>query len=71
MAKQKIQNGQAEYGIVHVQEEEMREAGVGVFEASSTEPSRKANGASPENKMEGAAPTNKAAPKRPAKRKAK
>jgi hypothetical protein len=70
MAKQKIRNGQAEYGVIHVQEEEMREAGIGVFEASSTEPSRKAKGASPENKME-PEPVNKAAKRAPAKRKAK
>jgi hypothetical protein len=59
MAKEKIQNGQAEYGIIHVQEQEMREAGVGVFEASSTVRRRKAKGASPENKME-PEPVNKA-----------
>lgn len=37
MAKNEIQNGQAEYGIVHVQEEEMRAAEQGVFEPHSSE----------------------------------
>lgn len=32
-----IQNGQAEYGTVHVMEEEMRSAQQGVFEAHSSE----------------------------------
>lgn len=72
MAKDEIRNGQAEYGIVHLQEEEMRAAGVGVFEESSTErrrKRRKANGASPENKME-PEPANKAK-RRAVKRKGK
>jgi hypothetical protein len=64
MAKDEIQNGQAEYGIRHVMEEEMRAAGQGVFEESSSEAGqkrrRKAATASPETKME-AAPENKAA----------
>lgn len=38
---QEILNGQAEYGTVHVMEEEMREAGAGVFEAKSGEAGRK------------------------------
>ena len=71
MAKNKIQNGQAEYGTVHVMEEEMRAAQQGVFEPHSSEAgmtkaelreARKAAAASPETKME-VAPANKAAPK--------
>jgi hypothetical protein len=71
MAKEKIQNGQAEYGVVHVMEEEMRAAGQGVFEEHSSEAgmtkaelreARKA-AASPETKMEGGSPANKSAPK--------
>jgi hypothetical protein len=60
MAKDKIQNGQAEYGVVHVMEEEMRAAQQGVFEPKSgeTRRTRKAAAASPETKME-AAPANK------------
>jgi hypothetical protein len=67
MAKEKIQNGQAEHGIIHVMEEEMRAAEQGVFEPHSSEAgmtkaelreSRKAAAASPETKME-AAPANK------------
>lgn len=53
-------------GTVHVMEEEMRDAGVGVFEAKSGPRRRKAE-TSPENKMD-SAPANKAAP---AKRKAR
>jgi hypothetical protein len=53
MAKDKIQNGQAEYGTVHVMEEEMREAEQGVFEPKSGEVRRKA---APATKMEGGAP---------------
>jgi hypothetical protein len=68
MARKNIRNGQAEYGTVHLMEEEMREAEQGVFEKSSTEPSVKAKGAAPANKARKAAPTNKAAPR---KRKAK
>lgn len=65
MAKPTIQNGQAEYGITHVQEDEMRTAGHGVFEEKSGEAGRKKRSArakadkAPQNKM-AAAPTNKA-----------
>lgn len=67
MAKSKIQNGQAEYGIRHLMEEEMREAEQGVFEPHSSEvgmtkAERKAAASSPQTKME-AAPENKAAPR--------
>jgi hypothetical protein len=59
-----IQNGQAEYGVHHVMEEEMRAAQQGVFEPKSGEAgqkrARKAAPASPDTKME-AAPENKAA----------
>jgi hypothetical protein len=59
-----IQNGQAEYGIRHVMEEEMRAAEQGVFEPKSSEAgmkrTRKSAAASPETKMEGA-PANKSA----------
>jgi hypothetical protein len=67
MAKEKIQNGQAEYGVRHVMEEEMRAAEQGVFEPHSSEAgmtkaerreARKAAEASPETKMD-AAPANK------------
>lgn len=51
MASNEIKNGQREYGIVHVVEEEMMEAGDGVF-------ARKRRAASA-NKME-SAPENKA-----------
>lgn len=65
MAKQEIQNGQAEYGVVHVMEEEMRAAEQGVFEPHSSEagmkPRRKAEPAAAENKDAGASPANKAA----------
>lgn len=54
----KIQNGQAEYGVVHVTENAMREAGEGVFEEKSSEVGRKALGAAPKNKMDDA-PQNK------------
>jgi hypothetical protein len=37
MAKAKIQNGQHEFGTVHVMEDEMREAEQGVFEPKSGE----------------------------------
>lgn len=62
----KIQNGQAEYGVIHVQEEEMRAAKQGVFEDSSSEAGqtrrrRKDEGAAVENKAEKAAPANKSA----------
>jgi nucleotide-binding universal stress UspA family protein len=56
----KIQNGQAEYGVVHVMEEEMRAAQQGVFEPKSGEKrARKAAAPAAETKME-AAPANKA-----------
>jgi hypothetical protein len=59
----KIQNGQAEYGVRHVMEEEMRAAQQGVFEPKSGEVgqkrARKAAAPAPETKME-AAPANKA-----------
>lgn len=58
MADEKIQNGQAEYGVVHVMENEMREAGQGVFEAKSGELGQKSAGPAPKNKME-PAPENK------------
>lgn len=54
MAKDEIRNGQREYGIVHVNEEEMRAAGHGVFGA-------KAIGGAPANKMT-AAPADKSEP---------
>lgn len=63
MAKSDIQNGQAEYGIIHVDEQAMRDAGVGVFEESSTEAGQKHRRnaePAPANKAEGAAPANKA-----------
>ena len=44
MAKNEIRNGQAEYGTIHIMEEEQRKAGHGVYEAKS-------NGAAPSNKM--------------------
>lgn len=52
MAKSEIRNGQAEYGIRHIQEEEMRAAGQGVFSAKNAgnAPSNKARAASPEDK---------------------
>jgi hypothetical protein len=59
MAEDKIQNGQAEYGVRHVMEEEMRAAEQGVFEAKRR---RKAAPAVSETKME-AAPANKSARK--------
>lgn len=66
MAKNEIQNGQAEYGVIHVMENEMREAGDGVFEESSTEagPKRRRK-AEPEvaNKAVKAAPANKSTTK--------
>jgi hypothetical protein len=69
MAKEKIQNGQAEYGVVHVMEEEMRAAEQGVFEPKSGEAGqrrrRKAEPAVVENKDEGAAPANKSAAPKP------
>jgi hypothetical protein len=69
MAKDKIQNGQAEYGTVHVMEEEMRAAQQGVFEESSSEAGRKrrrkAEPKAVENKDEGAAPTNKSVAPKP------
>jgi hypothetical protein len=43
MAKNEARNGQREYGIVHVGEEEMRTAGIGVF-------ATKNRGAAPANK---------------------
>ena len=51
MAKNDIRNGQAEYGIRHVMEEEMRAAGQGVFsgKARSGAPANKAAPA-PDNK---------------------
>lgn len=52
MAKDEVRNGQREYGIVHVNEEEMREAGDGVFAAKSA-------GAAPSNKARTAAPADK------------
>lgn len=64
MAKNEIQNGQAEYGVRHVMEEEMRAAEQGVFEPHSNEATmkraRKAAAASPETKMD-PAPANKSA----------
>lgn len=50
MAKDEARNGQREYGIVHVMEEEMRAAGQGVFAKRAS---------APQNKME-SAPDNKA-----------
>lgn len=70
-----IQNGQAEYGVIHVMEEEMRAAEQGVFEPHSSEAgmtkaelreSRKAAAASPETKMD-AAPANKSSRSRKSK----
>ncbi len=61
---EEIQNGQAEYGTVHVMEEEMRAAEQGVFEPHSSEAGmkRRAKKApAPENKM-AAEPANKATP---------
>jgi hypothetical protein len=40
VAKEEIRNGQAEYGVVHVMEEEMRAAEQGVFEPKSGETRR-------------------------------
>ena len=56
------EQAKGEYGTRHVMEEEMREAGQGVFERKSGESrrTRKAATAAPETKME-AAPQNKAA----------
>ena len=66
MVKDKIQNGQAEYGVTHVMEEEMRAAQQGVFETDEAyRLRRKAEGAAVENKDEGAAPTNKSAAPKP------
>lgn len=52
MAKEVIRNGQAEYGIRHLNEEEMRAAGQGVFarKNAGTAPANKALKASPEDK---------------------
>jgi hypothetical protein len=51
MAKSEIRNGQREFGTVHVMEDEMREAGQGVFEAkSNAAPTNKARKAAPDNK---------------------
>lgn len=50
MPDNEIRNGQAEYGVVHVTENAMREAGQGVFEAKSGEFGRKSAGGAPENK---------------------
>jgi hypothetical protein len=63
MAKNEVRNGQAEYGVVHVDEERMREARVGVFEerSSADRRRRKADPAVRETKDEGAAPANKSA----------
>jgi hypothetical protein len=48
------------YGTVHVMEEEMREAGIGVFEARSGEAKRRVKKeAAPTNKARKAAPANK------------
>lgn len=54
MAKNEIRNGQAEYGICHVMEEEMRAAEQGVFEPHSSEAGMK--------RKKEPAPANKAAP---------
>lgn len=35
---EKIQNGQAEYGVIHASEEKMRAAGQGVFEGKKAKP---------------------------------
>ena len=69
MADKEIQNGQAEYGVIHVQEEQMREAGLGVFEESSGEAGRKRRAKKAPvhaNKMV-VEPANKAASKKDAK----
>jgi hypothetical protein len=58
-----IQNGQAEYGVIHVDEERMRAAEQGVFEPHSSEAGMK------RRRRADAAPENKAA-SAPAKRKA-
>lgn len=68
MTNPKIQNGQAEYGVVHVMENEMRDAGQGVFEEHSSEAARKPRAKkepAPSNKM-AAAPANKASAKKKA-----
>lgn len=54
MTEKTIRNGQAEYGTVHVQEDEMRAAEVGVFEPKSGEAGLK--------RKKAPAPANKAAP---------
>lgn len=54
MAKNEERNGQREYGIVHLVEEEMRENRAGVFAAKNA-------GRAPANKAVEAAPENKAA----------
>lgn len=67
MANKEIRNGQAEYGIVHVQEEEMREAEQGVFEPHSNEATMKRKRAPAHADKEAPAVKNKAAPKKASK----
>ncbi len=52
MADIEIRNGQVEHGIRHLQEEEMRSAGQGVFAAKNA-------GKAPANKALGSAPADK------------
>lgn len=59
MADPEYRNGQIEYGTRHVTEEQMREAGTGVFEAKSGEAGTK-KARAPANKAMKAAPENKA-----------
>jgi len=69
MAENEIQNGQAEYGVRHVMEEEMRAAEQGVFEPHSSEAGRKRRRKAelaPQNKDAGAAPANKSTTKKSA-----
>lgn len=59
MAKETIQNGQAEHGTRHVMEEQMRAAEQGVFEEHSSEAARRPRKAALAAKDAGAAPENK------------
>lgn len=52
MAKDEFRNGQAEYGIRHLNEEQMREKGIGVF-------AKKNLGRAPVNKALSGAPADK------------
>lgn len=67
MTKKTIQNGQAEYGICHVMEEEMRAAEQGVFEEHSSEVGLKRKRAPVHADKEAPASKNKAVAKKASK----